>query len=172
MVGGYLRHVTGENRGNLPIFSNPLIYDERCGPDGVCGHPLIGDAARTLNEHAHYYAGLEQPDVHTLHYASERLRACIREQYRYLEIVDLEELTCPNMGIDSLEGLQQLTDLLRVNLSGNLIQDISVLKKLSPSTIEVIDLSGNHQIRCLHLESLVARLPGKVIQPETCIMTQ
>jgi len=77
MVGGYLRYVTGENRGNLPMFSNPRIHDERCGPRGVCGHPLIGDAARALNEHAIYYAGHEKTDVHALEFASK--------EYAYIE---------------------------------------------------------------------------------------
>lgn len=38
------------------MFSNPLIHDERCGPNKTCGDPLSGDAARALNENARYYA--------------------------------------------------------------------------------------------------------------------
>lgn len=56
MVGGYMRDVMGNDKANLPIFSNPRIHDERCGKNKTCGDPLIGDAARALNENAHYYA--------------------------------------------------------------------------------------------------------------------
>ena len=43
-------------KGNLPIFSNPRMHDERCGKKKTCGDPAIGDAARALNENAHYFA--------------------------------------------------------------------------------------------------------------------
>ena len=56
MVGGYMREIMGNDKGNLPIFSNPRIHDERCGKNKTCGDPAIGDAARALNENAHYFA--------------------------------------------------------------------------------------------------------------------
>lgn len=56
MVGGHMREVMGNDQGNLPIFSNPRIHDKRCGLNKTCGDPAIGDAARALNENAHYYA--------------------------------------------------------------------------------------------------------------------
>ena len=59
MVGGYMRDIMGNDKGNLAIFSNPLLHDERCGKNKICGDPSIGDAARTLNENAHYYSGHE-----------------------------------------------------------------------------------------------------------------
>ena len=56
MVGGFMRDVMGNDKGNLPIFSNPRIHDERCGKNKTCGDAATGDAARALNENAHYYA--------------------------------------------------------------------------------------------------------------------
>ena len=56
MVGGHMREIMGNDKGNLPLFSNPRIHDERCGKNKTCGDPAIGDAARALNENAHYYA--------------------------------------------------------------------------------------------------------------------
>jgi hypothetical protein len=56
MVGGHMREIMGNDKGNLPIFSNPRLHDARCGLTQTCGDPLIGDAARALNENAHYYA--------------------------------------------------------------------------------------------------------------------
>lgn len=64
MVGGYMRDVMGNSKGNLPIFSNPKIRDDRCGKNKICGDPATGDAARALNEHAHYFAShKKQPPV-------------------------------------------------------------------------------------------------------------
>lgn len=56
MVGGHMREIMGNDKGNLPLFSNAHLHDERCGVNKICGDPAIGDAARALNENAHYYA--------------------------------------------------------------------------------------------------------------------
>ncbi len=56
MVGGHMREIMGNDKGNLPIFSNPRLHDIRCGAQHTCGDPATGDAARALNENAHYYA--------------------------------------------------------------------------------------------------------------------
>ena len=64
MVGGYMRDVMGNSKGNLPIFSNPKIRDDRCGKNKICGDPATGDTARALNENAHYFAShKKQPPV-------------------------------------------------------------------------------------------------------------
>ena len=55
MVGGWMGKVMGNNKGSLPMFSNPRIHDPRCGIKQTCGDPKIGDAARALNENAPYY---------------------------------------------------------------------------------------------------------------------
>jgi hypothetical protein len=68
MVGGYMQDVMGNDKGNLPLFSNPRIHDERCGKKKTCGDPAIGDAARALNENAHYFASHKEQPAHTPHY--------------------------------------------------------------------------------------------------------
>ena len=59
MVGGWMDTISGKGKKNLPLYSNPLLKDARCGTQQICGDPTIGDAARTLNEYAKYYAGHE-----------------------------------------------------------------------------------------------------------------
>lgn len=68
MVGGYMRDVMGNDKGNLPLFSNPRIHDERCGKNRTCGDPATGDAARALNENAHYFGSHKEQPAHTPHY--------------------------------------------------------------------------------------------------------
>ncbi len=63
MVGGYMREIMGDSKGNMPIFSNPRIHDDRCGKKKSCGDPAIGDAARALNENAHYFASHKKQPV-------------------------------------------------------------------------------------------------------------
>lgn len=143
MVGGWMKEINGDGHSSLRMFSNPRVRDVRCGARGICGDEKIGDEARALNENARYYAGHEEPDVHTLKYASPALAECIRTRYRGTEIRDLADLACPSKGIDSIAGIEQLTALKRIDLSGNRIQDLSPLLELNPRQIEKINLSGN-----------------------------
>lgn len=62
MVGGYMHEISGGK--NLPFFSNPRISDKRCGTAMHCGNTSNGDAARALNENAHYYAAHETRKTH------------------------------------------------------------------------------------------------------------
>lgn len=168
MVGGHMREIIGNDKGSLPIFSNPLIHDERCGTSRICGDVAIGDAARALNENARYYAAHEEPDVHTLHYGSAELRACIDRNYRGKEIVELIELVCPNVGAGDIAGMERLTALHHIDLSGNLLVDVSPLGQLPPDRIERIDLRGNERIPCKSLNDLGDKFPGKVLRPASC----
>lgn len=168
MVGGHMREIIGNDKGNLPMFSNPRIHDERCGKNKTCGNPAIGDAARALNENAHYYASHEEPDVHTLHYGSTELRNCISKKYRKKEIVELQELACPNSGIGNIAGMERLTALRRIDLSGNLIEDVSPLGNLLPDRVERIDLRRNNRISCKSLNGLDNKFPGKVLRSASC----
>lgn len=68
MVGGYMRDVMGNDKGNLPIFSNPRIHDDRCGKKKTCGDPATGDAARALNENVHYFASHKEQLAQKPHY--------------------------------------------------------------------------------------------------------
>jgi hypothetical protein len=169
MVGGWMKEINGNGHGSLPMFSNPRIRDERCGISKICGDPAIGDAARALNENALLYAAHEEPDVHTLRYGSAELLACIKQKYRGKEIADLEELICPNAEIGSLAGVERLTALRRIDLSGNRLEDVSPLGELPVDRVERIDLRGNSRISCKSLDGLADRFIGKVVRPTSCL---
>lgn len=169
MVGGGMRDINGDDKSSLRMFSNPRIHDERCGKNKTCGDIAIGDAARALNENAHYYASHEEPDVHTLHYGSADLLECINKKYRGKEIVELQELACPNYGIGNITGMEKLTALRRIDLSGNLIGDVSPLGKLSPDHVERIDLRENNRVTCKSLNGLEDKFSGKVLRPASCL---
>lgn len=168
MVGGHMSEINGNNKGSLSIFSNPRIRDGRCGVNQICGDPAIGDAARALNENARYYAMHEEPDVHTLHYGSVELLACISNKYRGKEIAELEELACANADISKVTGIEKLSALRRIDLTGNRLVDISPLEQLPADRIETIDLQGNDRLSCSSLNGLAGRFPGKVLRPIRC----
>ncbi|MDI1232460.1 MAG: zinc-dependent metalloprotease family protein [Methylobacter sp.] len=172
MVGGHMREIIGNDKGSLPIFSNPRIHDERCGINRTCGDVAIGDAARTLNENAPYYAAHEEPDVHTLDYDSAELLACISKNYQDKEITELEELVCPNADISNVADLEKLRALRHIDLSGNQLEDVGLLGQLPPERIERIDLRGNDRLSCPSLDDLVRRFPGKVVSPIRCSASQ
>lgn len=168
MVGGWMKSVNGNGRSSLPMFSNPRIRDPRCGLRGICGDPLVGDAARALNEHARYYAGHETPDAHTLLHPGSALAGCLRHRYRGRKASDLAELSCPGQDIDSLAGIERLTRLARIDLSGNRLGDADVLLGLDPERIEYIDLSGNDRLSCPSAWRVGRRFPDRVGLPAHC----
>lgn len=169
MVGGWMKEINGNGHGSLPMYSNPRVRDERCGTSKICGDPVVGDAARALSENARHYVAHEAPDVHTLRYGSAELHACVIQKYRGKEIVDLEELICPNAGIGSLAGVEGLNALRRIDLSGNRLEDVSPLEALPTDRVERIDLRGNSRISCKSLDALANRFIGKVVRPASCL---
>ncbi|MBF0613907.1 MAG: hypothetical protein G8237_02065 [Magnetococcales bacterium] len=119
MVGGWMKQIMGNDKASLPLFSNPRLQDARCGLSGICGDPEYSDEARALNEHARHFAGHEEPDVDTLPFPDPGVRQCIREQYQGVEIDTLQQLHCPDRGILDLTGVERLTALHHLDLSGN-----------------------------------------------------
>jgi len=172
MVGGYMSEINGNNKGSLPMFSNPRIRDDRCGVNQICGNPGFGDEARALNENSRYYSMHEEPDVHTLRYGSTELLACIGNKYRGMEISELDEFACPDANISKVDGIEKLSALRRIDLSGNRLLDISQLEQFLPDRIEKMDLNGNDRLACSSLDRLEARFPGKVIRPAICLPIQ
>jgi hypothetical protein len=168
MVGGWMKSVSGHGHGYLPFFSNPRLRDARCGVRGVCGDPKTGDAARTLNEHTRYYAAHESPDVHVLLYRDQRLQDCISTHYRGFEIAEMTELICPSAGIESLEGIEKLKQLKRIDLRNNRIAYPDALLNLPPNVPERIDLSENNEIPCPIIDALIQRFGDKLKQPDHC----
>lgn len=168
MVGGWMKAINGDGHSSLPMFSNPRIRDVRCGRRGVCGDPRSGDAARALNENAAYYAGHEEPHVHTLRFASAELAACIGSKYRGRKIAELEELACPRAGIATLVGVERLTALKRIDLAGNRLGDADALLALSSNGMESIDLTDNPALSCAVLDRLVRAYGRHLAAPASC----
>lgn len=168
MVGGWMKAINGDGHSSLPMFSNPRIRDVRCGARGICGDPRIGDAARALNENARYYSGHEEPAVHAVRYASPALAACVSAKYRGRKIAELDELACPRAGIATLGGLEKLTALKRIDLSGNAIGDAAPLLALTGKQVEKIDLSGNPNVSCASMDALMRAYGDKLVPPASC----
>lgn len=164
MVGGYMQEINGDGRSNLPLFSNARLKDIRCGSQGVCGNVEFADAARVLNDNAPLYAAHAEPDVHTLTYASTALAECVSERYRFAEIDELTELACPNAGITTIEGIQQLKYLQRIDLSGNPIVDARQLLIFPAAQIESVNLS-NTNLSSASVRELVTYFGTKVVLP-------
>lgn len=168
MVGGWMGKIFGNDKASLPIFSNPRLHDPRCGLNSRCGDPDTGDAARALNENAVFYQSHEEPDVETLFFASPALKACILKNNHAKEIEALTTLNCPNAQIDTLEGIEQLTALQTIDLSGNLLTDIRPLLALSPQEIKTIKLQQNNHLPCQALAQMKERFHDKVGFSDTC----
>jgi hypothetical protein len=168
MVGGGMRDINGDDHSSLHIFSNPRIRDVRCGVNQICGNKETGDAARALNENAHYYASHEEPDVHTLHYESEALLECIIKKYKGKEILDMHELVCTNFNIRKIAGIERLIALRIIDLSGDIIDDVSPLEKLPPDVVERINLTGNTTVSCSSLGKLTDIYGDKLVRPTSC----
>lgn len=167
MVGGWMKSINGDGHSNLRIFSNPRIRDLRCGTRQVCGDDLVGDSARTLNEHLAYYANHEEPDVHVLPYASSALSRCISSKYRWLEVNEMTELDCVDAEIDNLAGLEKLTSLKRIKLKCNPSADFLSLGKL-PDSVETLDLSENVDAPCPVFALLKRKYGHRLIEPSHC----
>ena len=164
MVGGYMQEINGDGHSNLPLFSNPRLKDNRCGRQSVCGNVEYADAARVLNDNAQIYAAHAKPDIHTLKYASSQLAECVGKRYRFVEVEELNELVCSNAGITTLEGVQQLKYLQRIDLSGNPIVDADQLLVFPASQIESINLSKTH-LTSASARELLTYFGTKVVLP-------
>lgn len=178
MVGNYIKSTLSSSVFDhaiymVPFFSNLTVYDRtRCSSGtsgGYCGDAGSADASRALNQYSRYYSRHEEPDVHTLNYEDSALKNCIEGSYRYKEVEELTALTCYGLGIESLEGLDQLTSLSVVNLSNNELRSASPLLALNNEIISHIDLSGNKYLPCFNHSSLNSRYEGKILMDDSCV---
>ena len=78
--------------------------------------------------------------IETLNIADPALSKCIRNTRR-LYIEDITALTCNNQGVQSVEGIEQLSALKTLFLSFNQIEDIDPLASLS--SLSTLYLAGN-----------------------------
>ena len=80
-----------------------------------------------------------QPDeVRKLKFADQALADCVQrwakeEMNQYQRISDFQEIGCAHAGIRSLEGIEQLKELIVVDLSYNPVEDYGPLERLSSS---------------------------------------
>ena len=160
MVGGWMKVIAGRKKNRYAVFSNPELQHDLCGQDRRCGDPGRGNAARTLNDHAHIYAAHEAPDVHTLDVQDPALRNCLARQYSGREISALQQLDCVGLGIQSLAGIEQLSHLESINVSDNRISSIEPLLRLSSALLKNIELTGNPAVPCTAANKLRGHFPG------------
>lgn len=94
-------------------------------------------------------------------FLDDRLEAAVREELdvrgSYIPVSEMEgltELDASERGIESLEGIENLPNLRRLNLGGNRIDDLRPLTKLS--RLVAIDLRNNFisDLEAVHLASL------------------
>lgn len=124
--------------------------------------------------------------------ADAGLQSCINVLVRDRAITDpamVQVLACPALEIESLAGIGQLQNLRFLDIGGNLLtnldglgslrnlssvnapenrlQDVSALLEIT--TLSSAVLNGNHQIPCVQLESLTARLGSNLLKSEMCL---
>ena len=160
MVGGWMKVVDGRKKNRYAIFSNPDLQHDLCGQDRRCGEPDMGNAARALNDHAHIYAAHEEPDVHTLDFPDPALSLCLARQYLGREISALQQLDCAGLGIQSLDGIEQLSHLESINVSDNRISTVEPLLRLSSALLKNVELTGNPAVPCGDIDKLRSHFPG------------
>jgi len=98
-------------------------------------------------------------------------------------------LACPDAAISTLEGIEALTALEQLEVSNNLITDLSPLTRLrnlrvlsirnnllgdirlldTLPTLRFISLQGNDRIPCRQLDTLQQRLGNTLGRPAACI---
>jgi len=98
-------------------------------------------------------------------------------------------LACPDAGIGTLEGIEALTALEQLEVSDNLITDLSPVTRLrnlrvlsirnnllgdirlldTLPTLRFISLQGNDRIPCRQLDTLQQRLGNTLGRPAACI---
>lgn len=119
------------------------------------------------------------------------LQGCLNQVYLSNENNDPKSITllaCPNAGVQSLIGIEALTNLEQIELSGNDIDDLSPLlnlKKLrvlsirnnkirnvnplfSLPILRFISLQGNPEISCRQLDGLVNKVGNTLNRPLNC----
>lgn len=103
--------------------------------------------------------------------ADPDLLTCIEQTAADLEISragQLVQLVCTYAGIESLAGLEQFTELRRLDLSHNALVRIETLYKLPK--LEYVRLEGNPELSCADLKTLktLPRDSFQVEAPEHC----
>tara|TARA_R110002073_G_scaffold138908_4_gene288729 strand:- start:393 stop:851 length:459 start_codon:yes stop_codon:yes gene_type:complete len=97
------------------------------------------------------------------------LETCIRQTISDQKITtaeSLENLTCSHAGIISLNGLNQFSRLVSVNLRSNQIQNVDELLRLTH--LQDLDLTENPIASCQTLEQLEEIVTGQFLHSKNC----
>lgn len=92
------------------------------------------------------------------------LETCIKAKVKdsSLSASTINELSCTNKGIKSIAGIENLSSLMALDLSNNLISDFSPILRLKAKSLRVLYISKN-RIPCAELESLKSQLSGLLV---------
>jgi len=124
--------------------------------------------------------------------ASAGLQSCINVLMRQREFSDAQQIqviACPNLEIDSLEGIRALNNLRYLDLAGNLLVHLDELRQLNRlssvnaphndlrdisgilniASLTSAVLTGNNAIPCAQLDTLAQRLGQSLLRPDQCI---
>jgi len=120
------------------------------------------------------------------------LQGCLNQVLQARGTEDLGTITllaCPEAGIRTLAGIEALTALEQLEVSGNLISDLSPLTRLrnlrvlavrnnavgelrpldSMPLLRFVSLQGNDRIPCPQLDALQQRLGNTLGRPVGCV---
>ncbi len=111
------------------------------------------DIRKTFNDETAKRADLIKASFHSLRLKDNNLKQCIKDELKiYMgihpsssgginSVRELKYLKCPGRNIASLDGIQELADLVLLDLSSNDVKDITPL--LSLKKLQTIYLDGN-----------------------------
>lgn len=164
----YERHTRTANP-KIELFSNPNLSNAICGPDDVCGDVNNGNAAGVLNNYKSIYASHEAPNVGWLSYTDDNLTACLRgSNYIDTEVANLSAMDCSNRSIRNLDGIQGLTSTNSFALLNNSITSLSPLMSIANERPIFVNLTGNDNAICQHLDALESNSNATIIRPSQC----
>lgn len=135
-----------------------------------CGLLVSGcaDYGITVNEQRVYKP---RPTLVVDQITDPNLAACVEQTAADQGISRAEQLgqlACTHAGIENLAGLEQFTELKRLDLSHNALTRISTLYELPK--LEYLRLEGNPELSCADVKTMQAlpREEFKIEAPEHC----
>ena len=135
------------------------------------------------------YTPTSQPPPSLL--SDPNLQGCLNQQFAIVGRNDpdsIKLLACPASGVDSLDGIRELSNLEQLELSDNNISDLSPLLELrnlrvlsvrnnritnintlmSLSILRFVALQGNDSISCRQLDNLEEKIGNSLNRPVSC----
>lgn len=130
-------------------------------------------------------------DITQVYFPDPGLQSCVNVRLRQLESSSLDDLTilsCANLEIRDLDGINSIRNLEFLDIGGNLLVHLDDLRRLgrlvsvrapdNPLTdisalnemrsVTSVVLTGSNTIPCRQLDTLGARLGDNLIRPTEC----